>query len=186
MLLIKYDGITNVCDAIKHFSCVNRINISGDTREGYYYIDNDNKLRYIKQLPDVSHYIYASTVVSKWNSKPLSDLPVEIRQLARKYVHSDEEMTQTSVLCMATWSETNEGADFWASVERNEFHKAFEYLANHKNLLINKTKDHEIKLQDKTSSSRTGAEPKGSIISCKKSFATIASGHLEYGRGIRG
>jgi hypothetical protein len=86
---------------------------------------------------------------------------------------------------MATWSETDEGADFWSSVECNHFYKAFEYLANH-NLLTDKTKDHETKLQDKTSSSRTGAEPKGSIISCKKSIVTVASGHLEYRGGIRG
>jgi hypothetical protein len=185
MLLIKYDGITNVCDAIKHFSCVNRTTNSGDNGEGYYYIDDDDKLRYTKQPPSVPYYLYTSTAVSKWNSKPLSNLPIEIRQLARKYVHSDNDMMQQSVMSMAAWDETDEGADFWVSVENYQFHKAFKYLANH-NLLTDKTKDHETKLQDKTSSSRTGAEPKGSVISCKKSIATIASGHLEYGRGIRG
>lgn len=186
MLLIRYDGKTNVCDAIRHFSGIDCISNSGDNGEGYYYIDDYNKLRYIKQLPNVPYYLYTSTAVSKWRSNPLRDLPAEIRQLARKYVASDEDMTQTSVLCMATWSETDEGSDFWLDVESHRFHKAFKYLANHKNLLTDKTKDHETKLQDKTSSSRAGAEPKGSVISCKKSFATIASGHLEYGRGIRG
>lgn len=185
MLLIKYDGKTNVCDAIKHFSGVSRIGNNGDNGEGYYYIDDDNKLRYIKQPPNVPYYLYASTAVSKWNSSPLSDLPVEIRQLARKYVQSDEELKQKSVMSMTAWDKTDEGADFWVAVEHHQFHKAFKYLANH-NSLTNKTKDHEIKLQDKTSSSRTGAEPKGSIISCKKSVATIASGHLEYRGGIRG
>lgn len=184
MLLIKYDGITNVCKAVKHFNNVDCGVNSGDNDEGYYYIDR-NKLRYTNTKPDTPYYLYTSTQVSKWNSNPLSDLPVEIQQLARKYVASDEEMQYKSVLNMRTWTETVEGSDFWVEVERNQFHTAFNYLSK-KHLLINKTKDHETKLQDKTSSSRAGAEPKGSIISCKKSFATITSGHLEYRGGIRG
>lgn len=186
MLLIKYDGKTNVCDAVRHFGIVDCGCNIGNTETGYYYLDDQSKLRYTKTAPDVPYYVYNSTQVSKWSSNPLSNLPVEIRQLARKYVQSDEELKQKSVMYMATWTETDEGSDFWVAVERHQFHKAFKYLSNHTNLLINKTKDHETKLQDKTSSSRAGAEPKGSIISCKKSFATIASGHLEYGRGIRG
>lgn len=187
MLLIKYDGKTNVCDAIGYFGNVKYNCELGNAEEGYYYIDDDDKLRYIKTKPDTPYYMYTSTSVSKWRSHPLSELPVEIRRLARKYVHSDEEMQYKSVLNMRTWTETAEGLDFWVEVERNQFHTAFKYLANHTNLLTDiKTKDHETKLQDKTSSSRAGTEPKGSIISCKKSFATIASGHLEYGRGIRG
>lgn len=185
MLLIKYDGKTNVYAAVRHFGVVDCGCNIGNTEQGFYYLDDQSKLRYTKILPDVPYYIYNSTQVSKWNSNLLSNLPVEIRQLARKYVHSEEALKQTSVMGMTSWSETDEGSDFWVAVERNQFHKAFKYLANH-NLLTDKTKDHEIKLQDKTSSSRTGAEPKGSIISCKKSIATIASGHLEYGRGIRG
>jgi hypothetical protein len=186
MLLIKYDGKTNVCAAIKHFGVVDCNCNVGNDEVGYYYLDDQSKLRYTKTLPDVPYYIYDSTQVSKWNSNLLINLPIEIRQLARKYVQSYEGLKQKSVIQMAAWTETDEGLDFWVEVERNQFHKAFKYLANHKNLLINKTKDHEIKLQDKTSSSRAGAEPKGSIISCKKSIATIASGHLEYGGGIRG
>lgn len=186
MLLIKYDGITSVGDAIKNFYNVSSGGNLGTVEEGYYYIE-DNILRYRKSLPNTPYYLYTSTQVSKWNSNILINLPSEIKLLARKYVTYDEEMKRRSVAGMATWSKTSEGADFWANVSTLQFHKAFEYLANHQNLLTNiKTKDHETKLQDKTSSSRAGTEPKGSIISCKKSIATITSGHLEYGRGIRG
>ena len=187
MLLIRYDGITNVCDAVKHFYIVNCNSNLGNNKEGYYYIDDKDNLCYTKTTPKTPYYLYTSTQVSNWRSDPLSELPAEIQQLARKYVVSDEAMKRVSVMSMASWSTTDEDADFWIDVNRCQFHKAFKYLANRKNLLTDiKTKDHETKLQDKTSSSRTGAEPKGSIISCKKSIATIASGHLEYGRGIRG
>jgi hypothetical protein len=138
-------------------------------------------------LPTQPYYIYTSTQVSKWDNDYLINLPIEIQALARKYVRSDEDMKHTSVICMATRHNTEEGMDFWMNVDRHKFHKAFEYLATQKILSTNiNTKENETKLQDKTSSSGAGTEPKGSIISCKKSIATVTSGHLEYGRSIRG
>lgn len=187
MLLIKYDGITNVCDAIKHFRDVQTKMSLGTSRSGYYFIDDCNILKWSVILPDQPCYIYTSTQVSKWDTDSLIKLPIEIQVLARKYVSSDEDMKDKSVLSMTTWHKTNEGTDFWMDVSKHRFHKAFEYLATQKILSTNiNTKENETKLQDKTSSSRTGAEPQGSIISCKKSIVTVTSGYLEYGRSIRG
>lgn len=184
MLLIKYDGITNVRDAVKHFNSIYIDDVTGNNTKGYYYVDRSNQLKYLREEPDIPYYLYSSTVIKGWTEKRINSLPAEIRLLAEKYVPVSER--NGSVITTIDWSRTEEGLDFWSSVDKNEFHKVFEYLAKNKLLINKETKDHETRLQEETSSCSRGAEPKGCIISCKKSVATIASGHLEYGRSIRG
>lgn len=184
MLLIKYDGKTNVCDVIKHFSWCSMNGQGGNNEDGWYYIEQ-NRLKYTRELPSSPHVVYNSSNVTAWDSYRISTLPIEIRTLCHKYISGDRFPT-TSVLGMCCWDRTTEGDDFWSLVSNNQFHKAFDYLAKHNILTNTKTNDHETRLQKETSSCSRGAEPKGCIISCKKSCATVTSGHLEYRGGIRG
>lgn len=184
MLLIKYDGITNVRDAVKHFNFIHIDEVVGDNDQGYYYIDRSNQLKYLREEPDIPYYLYQSTAIKSWTGKCISSLPTEIKLLAEKYVPVSKR--NEPVIATIDWSSSEEGLDFWNNVDKNAFHKVFEYLAKNKSLTNTKTNDHETRLQKETSSCSRGAEPKGCIISCKKSCATVTSGYLEYRGGIRG
>ena len=184
MLLIKYDGKTNVCDAVMHFANIDTTDVAGVTTKGYYYINENNCLKYLKEAPNTPYYLYLSTQIKSWTGTCINSLPTEIKSLAEKYV--SESNRDRSVISTIDWSSTTEGLDFWSNVDKNAFHKVFEYLAKNKSLINKETNDHETRLQEETSSCSRGTEPKGCIISCKKSFATVTSGYLEYRGGIRG
>lgn len=85
------------------------------------------------------------------------------------------------------WRDTLEGEIFWDNIIGNgQFHIFYDvYRKNQFNNPL-KNNNNETKLQDKTSSICRGDEPKGCTISGKKGIATIASGHISFGRIIRG
>lgn len=85
------------------------------------------------------------------------------------------------------WRSTSEGETFWSKIISNgEFYEFYDvYKKNQFNNPL-KNNNYETKLQDKTSSICRGDEPQGCAISGKKGIATIASGHISFGRIIRG
>lgn len=179
MLLIKYDGITNVKDAIKYWG-VDPNYVADQTLSGFYYIEGDI-LKFSNEIKNLEkHIIYASSVVAKWTSYDVFSLPIEIFEVICKRCKKKLSGCTTLISCFI-FSEQPEGFGFWTNIHLNKFHKFYEEYNN-----INTIINYETKLQDKNSSIIRGEEPKRSIICGKKGCASITSGSIKYGRISRG
>lgn len=174
MLLIKYDGITNINDAIKTWN-VSYVGIVGCAYTGFYFIQDDIVRYGSKLLPNNQDVVYKSSEVAKWNCLDIQSLPKEIFNEVRK--RSTIPDVGGSLVSQFIFGQQPEGHDFWNSINHNKFYKFYD------NKIIN---NHETKLQDQNSSVIRGEKPKRNIICGKKSRTSITSGSVEYGRISRG
>lgn len=180
MLLIKYDGITNVLDAISKWK-IDCSNLAGNSIAGLYFVKNDKLEFTVKyNFSHLNHIIYKSSEVANWNSRNILSLPKEILDEVKKRNTSYNLEDNLPLERYFTFSIQPEGFSFWDTIAKNKFYKFFETYN------ISKIENDEIKLSNKESSIIRGAEPKGRIVRDKKGLVSIASGFIEYGRISRG